>query len=250
MSSPRGANRGGETSAWGAVDRARFLASVPLFRELPAGTLAEIASRFRVHRYGRGEFVFLAGDAARAMGVLGSGRIKLIREMEDGRDAIVRLIRAGEMFGAAGGWGGAEYPASAVAQDEAVVLRLPAEELMALLRSQADFAIAVIREQGRRLAEAAARIEDLRLEQVDRRIARTLMRLSSRFGSRGERGVTLTLSRQDLAELAGTTLSTASRTISAWAREGIVAGGRERIILLDAEALTRIAGASRATDRS
>lgn len=237
------AHHGDGGPTWGPDERARFLAGVRLFRDLPPSILAQIAARLHVRTYRRGELVFRAGEQAESMSLLGAGRIKLIRETEDGREAIVRLITPGEIFGAAGGWGAASYPASAMAQGDVVVLRLPAVEMMALLRSQPDFAIAVIREQGLRLAEAAARIEDLHVERVDRRLARTLLRLSEKFGKTVPLGIELALSRQDLAELAGTTLSTASRTISDWSRRHIVAGGRERITLLDAEALADIAGA-------
>ncbi|MCC7369514.1 MAG: Crp/Fnr family transcriptional regulator [Chloroflexi bacterium] len=236
------ADRREDGPTWDPEGRARFLAGVRLFHDIPPAILAQIAARLHVRAYSRGELVFRAGEQAQAMSLLGAGRIKLIRETEDGREAIVRLITPGEIFGAAGGWGAASYPASAMAQGDAVVLRLPADEMMALLRSQPDFALAVIREQGLRLAEAAARIEDLRVERVDRRLARTILRLSEKFGTVVPRGIELALTRQDLAELAGTTLSTASRTVSDWSRRHIVAGGRQRITLLDAEALAVIAG--------
>lgn len=244
------ADRRDSAPPWDLDARSRFLAGVRLFHDLPPPILAQIAERFQVRRYGRGEFVFRAGEPAQAMSLLGAGRIKLIRETDDGREAIVRLVKPGEVFGAAGGWGVAAYPASAVAQDDAIVLRLPANEMMALLRSQPDFAIAIIREQGLRLTDAVARIEDLHVEGVERRLARTLLRLSDRFGKRVATGIELAMTRQDLAELAGTTLSTASRTVSDWSRRHIVAGGRQRITLLDSEALAAISGAESSARRT
>ena len=103
--------------------------------------------------------------------------------------------------------------------------------------------MAVIRELGARLREAEARLRDLQTERVERRIARTLVRLASQAGIRTERGIELALplSRQDLAELAGTTLSTASRTLSGWDSRGIVASGRERITILQPHALVALA---------
>src|SRR5262249_32328621 len=162
-----------------------------------------------------GGFVFLEGDRASSLNVLAYGRVKVVRETDEGREVILRQIDPGEIFGGAGGWGGSVYPASARAQEHSVVLRRPAARLTALIREQPDVGLAVVSELGRRLREAEARIRDLQSERVERRLARALLRLADRTGeprpADGE--VVVLLTRQDLAELAGTTLSTASRTL-------------------------------------
>ena len=123
------------------------------------------------------------------------------------------------------------------------MLRLPAERFAALIREQPDFAMAVVSELGRRLREAEARIRDLQSERVERRLARALLRLANKTGTRRPEGIELgvPLTRQDLAELAGTTLSTASRTLSAWDQQGIIASARERVTILRPHALVAIA---------
>lgn len=95
--------------------------------------------------------------------------------------------------------------------------------------------MAVIRDLGSRLRQAEGRILDLQTERVEQRIARTLLRLA------GSGGLVLALSRQDLADLSGTTLSTASRTLSSWHRRGIVVSEREQVTLRDISRLERIA---------
>jgi CRP/FNR family transcriptional regulator, nitrogen oxide reductase regulator len=191
----------------------------------------------------RGGFVFLEGDRATSLNVLAEGRVKVIRETDEGREVILRQIDPGEIFGGAGGWGSATYPASARAQEHSIVLRLPAERFTALIREQPDFAMAVVAELGRRLREAEARIRDLQSERVERRLARALLRLANKTGTRRPEGIELgvPLTRQDLAELAGTTLSTASRTLSAWDQQGIIASARERVTILRPHALVAIA---------
>ena len=226
---------------WDGGERAAFLAGVRMFRDLPADVLGDVAARFRVDRAQPGQFVFLEGERARSLNLLASGRIKVIRESADGREVIIRLIRPGEIFGGAGGWGEEVYPASAVAQREAVILRLPAEAFTALIRAWPDFALAVVRELGARLREATERIQDLQSERAEQRLARALLRQAAREPARAEGGLVVSLSRQDLAELAGTTLSTASRTISDWARRGLVAAGRQRVSLLDPAGLAALA---------
>ncbi len=229
--------------AWGVEERQRFLARVRLFSDLSEATRAAVAARCRVQRVRRGEIVFVEGEPADAVNLLGAGKVKIVRETEEGREVILRLIQPGEIFGGVGGWGEERYPATAVALEDAVVLRVPARDFRGLIASHPDFALAVVRELGLRLREAEARIRELQTERVERRIARTLLRLAGKTGVRTERGIEigLPLSRQDLAELSGATLSTVSRTLSAWDREGIVVAGRERVTLLAPHRLVAIA---------
>ncbi|MCL4545876.1 MAG: Crp/Fnr family transcriptional regulator [Chloroflexi bacterium] len=229
---------------WNVLQRAAFLASVRLFSTLSEPALQHIAARFRVRRFQRGAFVFLRGMPAAELSLLATGRIKVVRETEDGREVILRQITPTDIFGAAGGWGESVYPASAVAQDDAVVFQMPATEFSQLLRSSPDLAVAVIAELGLRLRQAEARIRDLQTERADRRLARALLRLAEQRTPRSPvpEGAVLPLSRQDLAELAGTTLSTASRTLSRWDQQGIVAAQRERVVLLKPAALAALVG--------
>jgi CRP-like cAMP-binding protein len=229
--------------SWGLEDRVGFLGGVPLFGGLAPDMVRSVAHRFSVKIVERGGFVFLEGDRATSLNVLAEGRVKVIRETDEGREVILRQIDPGEIFGGAGGWGSATYPASARAQEHSIVLRLPAERFTALIREQPDFAMAVVSELGRRLREAEARIRDLQSERVERRLARALLRLANKTGTRRPEGIELgvPLTRQDLAELAGTTLSTASRTLSAWDQQGIIASARERVTILRPHALVAIA---------
>ena len=228
---------------WDAAERAVHLTTVPLFARLAPETLRKVAVRFHPKRIRRGSFVFHEGEPASALNVLAEGRVKVIRETAEGRQVILRLINPGELFGVSGGWGEALYPATAQALDDVVVLQLPAREFTSLLETHPELAIAVIRELGGRLREAEARILDLQTERVQQRIARTLLRLANTAarGTAMPGGASLGLSRQDLADLSGTTLSTASRTLSAWHRRGIVVAGREQVTIRDLEALTEIA---------
>jgi CRP-like cAMP-binding protein len=228
---------------WHVDERASFLASVRLFGELPSEVRHEVARQFGTKRVARGRFVFLEGDPATILNVLAEGRVKVVHETDEGGEVILRLIEVGDIFGGAGGWGAAIYPATARAQQDSVVLQLPAQRFAQLIRGRPEFAMAVVRELGVRLREAEARISGLQTERVERRIARALLRLANKTGVRGANGIEIgvTLTRQDLAELAGTTLSTASRTLSAWDHQEILTSGRERVVLRRPHALVAIA---------
>jgi CRP-like cAMP-binding protein len=223
--------------------RVKFLQSVRLFEQLSDPALLEVARRCRLRRVERGEFVFLEGNRARAVQVLFEGQVKIVRETEDGREVIIRIIQPGDLFGGAGGWGREVYPATAITLEDSSILELPSDDFAALMGDYPDFALALVRELGARLREAEGRIQELQTERVERRIARTILRLANKTGTRTARGIEIgvPLSRQDLADLCGTTLSTASRTLSAWHRKGIIIAGRERVTIRQAHRLVGIA---------
>lgn len=223
---------------WNAERRAALLARVPLFARVPPAVIREVAALFRPRAVPRGDFVFREGEPANAVHVAAIGRIKIVRETEAGRQVVLRLIHPGSSFGVSGVWGTATYPASARALDEAVILHLPSHELARLMTAHAPLALAMITDLGARLREAEARILDLETEGVEARLARALLRLAAQ----SQPPTSIALTRQDLADLTGTTLTTASRTLSAWHRQGIVAALRERVVILDRTALQVIAG--------
>jgi CRP-like cAMP-binding protein len=196
-----------------------------------------------VRRVDRGDIVFVEGQPAESVSLLAEGRIRVVRETDDGREVILRLIHPGELFGGAGAWGADTYPATTIAVDSATVFVLPAIEFTDLIQTVPGFALAVVRELGDRLRLAESRIQELQTERVERRIARALLRLAGRSGQKTPDGIEIMtpLSRQSLADLCGTTLSTASRTLSAWDRAGILDAGRERVVIKRAHELVAIA---------
>ncbi|MER3457798.1 MAG: hypothetical protein C4309_03385 [Chloroflexota bacterium] len=94
-----------------------------------------------------------------------------------------------------------------------------------------------------RVQELQDRVRELATERVERRVARTLLRLARQAGRKVENGVLidLPLSRQDLAEMTGTTLFTVSRVLSRWEQQGLVEAGRERVLIRFPHGLVRIA---------
>jgi len=219
------------------------LGAIRLFRDLPETTVRGIATHGHIERVHQGKFLFFEGDPATDVHFLLSGQVKVVHETEDGQEVIFRLIQPGEFFGGAGGWGAPVYPATAVALEDAQVFYLPASEFKTLIAEHPDFSLAIIREMGFRLREAEARIRELHLERVERRIARTLLRLAGKTGQRTEQGIRIDLpqSRQHLAELSGATLSTVSRVLSEWDRQGLILAGRERVTIVNPHELVMVA---------
>lgn len=224
---------------WGSEERLELLSTTSPFRGLAPALLAELAELLRPERYDRGEWVLAEGLPASRFHLLAEGRVKVMRGNEEGREVILRLIGPGEIFGSDGLWGGEAYELGALAVEDCVVLRMLVGKATALMETRPEFAAALVREFGRRLRDDDARILDLQTARAEARIARVLLRVSERMGVEGEGGTELgiRLTRRDLAEMAGTTEGTVSRSLSGWERRGIVEAGRERVSILLREAL-------------
>jgi CRP-like cAMP-binding protein len=93
------------------------------------------------------------------------------------------------------------------------------------------------------IIELQERQQALVSERVEQRIARILLKLAAQSGKKVEEGVLIDmpLTRQDVAEMSGTTLFTVSRTLNEWERNGLLKIGRERVVIIEPHGLVRIA---------
>lgn len=225
------------------VDPAR-LAALPPFAGIDAAGLAEIAACAQPRRVAKNEALFEQGAPASGYFVLLDGRLKIVQVTEDGQQIVVRFVGPGEPAGALAAFGIAAYPASAIAIADSLALAWNAEEAGRLMTRFPGWAMSTSRAVGGRVQEAHARIREISTERVERRIAHAILRLARQAGKPIEEGgvqIEFPLSRQDIAEMTGTTLHTVSRTLSAWEEAGFIEGGRQRVVIKNPGALRRIA---------
>jgi CRP/FNR family transcriptional regulator, nitrogen oxide reductase regulator len=222
---------------------ARRLLHVPLFEGLSPDRLAEIVSLSYPRDTNAGEFFFNEGDHADEFLVLTAGRVKLTQVTPDGQQIVLRLIGPGDAFGGVGAFGDPTYPISAEAVETASALSWNSATMRQLLETQNQIALNALRFVANRLHDLQRRYRQAMTERVERRVARALLRLVHEAGRRVDKGVEIDfpISRQDIAEMTGTTLFTVSRLLSAWEERGIVKSGRQRIVLTKPHALVAIA---------
>lgn len=219
------------------------LSTCPLFAGLEPAQLRQAVSRGSVCRVARKEYFFHEGEPATALYVLRSGRGKLIKLSPDGQQVVLRVLAPGDVFGGVMALGDRLYPAGAEALTAATAVtwgREALEELFTLVPSLARNALGLLAE---RMAELQERFRELATERVTQRVARALVRLVRQAGRRIEGGVLidLPLSREDLAAMSGTTLFTVSRLLSEWESRGLVATGRQRVLVKYPHGLVSIA---------
>jgi CRP/FNR family transcriptional regulator, nitrogen oxide reductase regulator len=221
----------------------RQLATVPLFNGLEPDVLRPIIALGHLTSMAAGTCFFREDDEAERFFVLTSGRVKLTQVTPEGHQVVLGHIGPGDAFGGVGAFGGPTYPVSAEAVEPSIALAWTSGTMQHVLTSHPTVAVNAIRMVAGRLHDLQRRYRQLMTERVERRVARALLRLVRDAGRRVGTGVEIDfpVSRQDIAEMTGTTLYTVSRLMSSWEERGILSGGRRRIVLLKAHSLVAIA---------
>jgi CRP-like cAMP-binding protein len=231
-----------EGKALAGFDRS-LVRAMPLFAKMSDADLDHMLDQASARRVPIGEAVFEQGQMATAFYLLLHGRLKVTQVTPDGQQIIVRVVHPGDIFGFAKALQREDYPGTPVAAAESVVLCWPNSLWEELVEKNPNMAVNAMQTIGQRLQEAHTRIREMATEAVERRVAHAVLRLADKAGKREANGVRIDfpITRQDIAEMTGTTLHTVSRIISAWEAKGLVDGGRQKLIVRDREALAHVA---------
>jgi len=219
-----------------------LLRSAALFKALPDPALSEIASHSQTRAVEEGGFFFLQGKEARYIFVLSLGRVKLTQVSVDGQAVGMRMLAPGQMF--AGGSilsPDARYPVSAEAMEDSAAWAWEAPVFRKLAEKYPALSFNLLQLMQAYIQEMQSRYRELHTERVEQRVANALVRLASQTGLKTQGAIELSLSRQDLAEMSGTTLFTTSRLLAEWARQGILETGRMQVRILKPHQLVSIA---------
>ncbi len=221
----------------------QMLAATGLFQGSSPEALKTAARAARRRAKSSGEFYFLQEDPADLVYVLVKGRLRLTQVTPAGQQVNLRYITPVEAYGVVACLSGAHYPVSAEALEDSVALAWEKTSIERLMRADPQIALNAIRILTGRIREFQDRLREMATERVERRIARALLRLVRQSGRQTPEGVLIDfpITRQDLAEMTGTTLFTVSRTLSQWENQGIILSGRERIVIRFPHGLVTIA---------
>jgi CRP/FNR family transcriptional regulator, nitrogen oxide reductase regulator len=222
--------------------RLEDLRRVAVFQDATDDDLQLILHKSITRTLEEGAFFFFQGDTAKYLYVLLSGQVKLLQGNAAGQQVNLRTIYPWQMFGALGAVRDeATYPATAQALEDSEALAISSLALKGMLPSRPYLSLGLMQIMTAYIQEMQARYRELATERVQQRIARTLLRLASQSGQKAAGGVELSLSRQDLAEMSGTTLYTVSRVLAEWERDGLIDSGREQVRILQPHGLVRVA---------
>ncbi|MGB8621523.1 MAG: Crp/Fnr family transcriptional regulator [Paracoccaceae bacterium] len=210
-----------------------LLTGVPPFRRLDRVQIREILDLSAPKRFEAGTPVFEEGAPAQRFYLLLDGVIRVIRTTADGEQIIALHIAAGQLFGIAAALGRDTYPATAMPADECLTLSWPTGLWHEFAAKYDGFSTETYKVVGARVGEMNNRIVELATQQVEQRIASAILRLVNQSGRKVDAGIEIAfpITRQNIAEMTGTTLHTVSRLLSAWEKDGIVASTRRRIVV-------------------
>ena len=214
-----------------SLDRTAIIKQSLIFSGLNDTEVEELARLCTEKRLAAGEFAFWEDDPPEWFYLLASGKIKVIKHSSGGKEFIVAFFGPGEMFGEVAVFEDRPYPASAQAVEDSVALGIRRQDLLRFLSQRPEVALRIIHVLGGRLRMASSRLRDLAAERVEQRITRILLMLSSKLGN------TLPFTRQEIADMAGTTTESAIRFLSGLNERKITRGARGKIIILDEEKL-------------
>ena len=212
-----------------------LLAKLPPFAKLSRAQIREILDLAAPRRFEANVTVFEEGEAANCFYLLLDGYIQVVRLTPAGEQFIAVHIPSGHLFGIAAALGHTKYPATSVTTDECMCLSWPMKHLNGFLQTYDGFSEGVFSAVGKRVSDMNDRILELATQQVEQRVANTLLRLVNQAGLKTDVGIKIDfpITRQDISEMTGSTLHTVSRLLSAWEREGIIKSTRKKIVVTD-----------------
>jgi CRP-like cAMP-binding protein len=215
-----------------------------LFSRLDAPSLAQLGRIARVRRADTGAVLFAAGDRATGFFVLLDGRVKLYKISPDGKEYILRMVRAGETFAEAVALSGLRYPVFAEALEPSRLAHFEVNEFLHLIQRSPQLALNMIATMAELLHTLTVKIEDLSLREVGARLCRHLLEMAQQeSGGSPKDGQILNLetTKTALAARIGTISETLSRTLRKLQQQGILRVERSRVTLLDCRRLQEVA---------
>jgi CRP/FNR family transcriptional regulator, nitrogen oxide reductase regulator len=215
------------------------LRATVLYRPLSGDDRARLADVSVLRSYDKGAALFSEGDPSDFLYTIVHGRAKVVKMLASGKEVILEIFGPGDPVGAVVAYEGRPYPATAIAIEPTSCLLVRRAAFFALLEGHPTLARSFMLGLTHRIVELTRRIPEVAGGRVETRFAHLFLKLADKMGvPRPEATfIPMALSRQDLADLTGTTVETCIRIMSRWGKEAVVRTEKEGFLLLDRPAL-------------
>lgn len=189
----------------------------------------------------RGETIWTEGCSLRHFAVVASGFVKMVRSSANGQEVAAELIGPGQVMGLVALIRETPSPLTARSVSDTWLVRVPKTEFMEIYSKSLGLRDAVLELASSRLTQAHDMMARMSSARVEDRIAAVLLVLAQSYGIQSAEGVLVNvpLTRQDIAEMAGTTVESAIRAMSRWQKQGVVRTDRKIITILDLQTLSK-----------
>jgi len=224
------------------MDKLSLLQSVPIFSDLSPSDLNKIAERMIQRSYTKGQMILLEDDLGQTFFVLGGGSVKITRLSDDGREVILAMLGESDFFGEMSLLDGAGRSANVVALESSEVLTLARNDFLEILQEYPKISISLLEELTQRIRKSDQQIESLSLSDVEQRIGITLIRLAEELGTikHGTVKINDLPYQQDIANMAGTSRETVSRTFKLMEEKGLVTREGRKLTIYNFNQFTKI----------
>jgi len=213
-----------------------------IFSNLDNGRLSEISSQKSCNLYRKGDVIFHEGNYPLGLFAIYSGKVKVFKTSESGKDHILRLAGAGEALGYRSLVSGEKYEVSAAVLEDTRVCFVPKSLFMNTLQESSNLSNRVMEFLTHDLKMAEGKIADLAQKTVKERVAETILMLKQFYGmEKDDKTINVSLSREDLANLVGTATETLIRSLSEFKKKEIIDLKGKKIIILNYKLLESIA---------
>jgi CRP-like cAMP-binding protein len=214
-----------------------------LFGSLPEKDLDQIKKIAHCKEYLKSDNIFEEGGKARGFYIVISGKVKVYKLSADGREQILHFISEGDSFGDAVVFHGKTYPAYAQALSDTKLVFIEKKGFVNLIREHPDISLKIMASLSAMLRDFSRLVEDLSLKEVSSRLAGYLVEQAEKRGKETLEGkrLMLDLNKTQLAFRLGTIPETLSRSFGKFKEQGIIRMDRNHIVILNEQALARIA---------
>lgn len=218
------------------------LKKIDLFKNLSDDELKELEPYLVTSTYMKKKEIFSEGDSPEWFFVVSKGKVKITKLSHEGKEIILEIISPTDIFGGVAVIRGFPYPANAVAMEDTEVLKVSRKNLMRLVDRFPNLMYCIALQLGDRMKSSYDSLKNIALERVEARIAALLLKLSKKVGVDTGKGtlIDMRLTKQDVADMVGTTVETSIRTFSKFKKEGLVTVADGKFIIKDRKALAEL----------
>lgn len=216
---------------------ADFLLYVPIFSDLPPETIEKISQIGNCRKYEKDNIILMEEEAGGALFVIVSGKVKIARTSSDGREVIFSILSESDFFGEMAILDGLTRSATVVALETSEVFIIERNQFLELLKQHPEISISLLQELTRRLRAADMKIKALSLKDAEGKVATVVLQIADDIGTikQGIVEIQKLPLQQDLANMAGTSRETISRTLHTFAKKGLIELDGSKLRILDYE---------------
>jgi CRP/FNR family transcriptional regulator len=217
------------------------LKKINLFKNLADEELKELEHYITTATFRKKDDIFTEGDAPEWFYIVSTGKVKVTKISHDGKEIILEIISPYDIFGGVAVLRNFPYPANAVAMEDSEILKISRKNLMRLVDRFPNLMFCIALQLGDRMKSSFDSLKNIALERVEARIAALLLKLGNKVGVETKEGlmIDMRLTKQDVADMVGTTVETSIRTFSRFKKEGLVTDSNGKVIIKDREGLMR-----------